>query len=92
MLRACAWASPGEDGKDRDYYYQQHMNTLVTSRVWKQNPQVVQWLNGAWLKCPQVCNLVTTVQPQHGELGEWVGMHYIHATCTCTCVAYNIPY
>ena len=35
MLRACAWASPGEDGKDRDYYYQQHVNTLVTSQVWK---------------------------------------------------------
>ena len=54
MLRAYAWASPGEDGKDRDYYYQQHVNTLVTSQIWKQNPQVVQWLNGAWLKCPQV--------------------------------------
>ena len=54
MLRACAWASPGEDGKDRVYYYQQHVNTLVTSQIWKQNSQVVQWLNGAWLKCSQV--------------------------------------
>ena len=54
MLRACAWASPGEDGKDRDYYYQQYLNTLVNSQVWKQNPQVAQWLNGVWLKCPQV--------------------------------------
>lgn len=58
MLRACAWASPGENGKERDYYYQQHLNTLVTSHVWKQNPQVSQWLSGVWLKCPQVCKFV----------------------------------
>ena len=34
---------------------------LITSssiskiQVWKQNPQVSQWLNGVWLKCPEVC-------------------------------------
>ena len=55
MLRACAWASPGENGKQRDYHSQQQLKILTTSQVWKQNPQVSQWLNGVWLKCPEVC-------------------------------------
>ena len=55
MLRACAWASPGENGEQRDHHYQQHLNTLINSHVWKQNSQVRQWLNGVWLKCPEVC-------------------------------------
>ena len=55
------------------------MNTLVTSQVWKQNPKVAQWLNGVWLKCPQVCSFVIIVQPQQEELGGGGGIHCVHA-------------
>ena len=60
QLRACAWASsttPGESLPPH-HHYQQAVQALKSSNLWKSNVQVSQWLTGTWLNMPEV-SLIT---------------------------------
>ena len=53
-LRSCAWAQPGSDGAPVDSHFQQAVDDLRKTSVWKDNQQVQDWLNAKWLQCPKV--------------------------------------
>ena len=53
MLRDCARASSGENGA-LDYHYQQAVERLQSSPIWKKViVNVQQWINNNWLKILQ---------------------------------------
>lgn len=52
LLRACAWAQPGEIQLDSNY--QQAVSVLKASAVWKNNEHVRSYLNSQWLLHPEV--------------------------------------
>ena len=53
MLRDSAWASSGEKGA-LDYHYQQAVEGLQSSPIWKKViVDVQQWINNNWLKILQ---------------------------------------
>lgn len=54
-LRKCAWAAPGTGSLAEDHYYQQEVDNLKQTDVWKRNKQVRDWLNAKWLPFPKVC-------------------------------------
>lgn len=56
LLRACAWAQPGED-EDVDSLYQLAVNDLKSSNVWKNNQMVRHWLSTVWLNIPKVSKM-----------------------------------
>ena len=63
QLRACAWApstTPAEN-LPLDHNYLQAVDALKSSNLWKNNPQVSQWLNSTWLTMPEVSEHYSTV-------------------------------
>ena len=56
LLRNCANAPPppAHESKQQDHYYQQALDNLKASRVWKDNTKVQEWLINTWLSIPQV--------------------------------------
>ena len=56
QLRACAWApsATADEGLPSDHYYQQAVQALKSSNLWKSNQQVSQWLTTTWLSMPKV--------------------------------------
>ena len=55
LLRDCAWAPPCRDnGKQQEYHYQQAVERLKASPVWKTHEQVQMWLTTGWLSIPKV--------------------------------------
>ena len=61
QLRACAWApsaAPGE-GVPADYYFQQAVEALQHSNLWKTNENVRQWVTSTWLSMSKVINTCT---------------------------------
>ena len=45
LLRKCAWAVPASNGSPVDCHYQQAVDDLKKTDVWKRNQQVREWLN-----------------------------------------------
>ncbi len=58
LLRACAWAQPGED-EDIAALYKLAVNDLKQSHVWKNHLMVRQWLSTKWLNIPKVRTFYT---------------------------------
>ncbi len=56
LLRACAWAQPGED-EDLAALYKLAVNDLKQSDIWKNHLMVRQWLSTKWLNIPKVSTL-----------------------------------
>ena len=54
LLRACAWAPPG-DGDDPGELYKQAVKDLKASQVWRKHQCVRLWLSNIWLSIPMVC-------------------------------------
>ena len=68
LLRDCAWACPCHDNENsQEYYYNQAVERLKTSSVWKTHKQVRTWLTTGWLSIPKVCmvNMFTNIPPGH---------------------------
>ena len=61
LLRACAWASPGEAG-NVDALYQLAVNDLKRSDVWKKHHMVRQWLSSMWLNIPKVIDIALLIK------------------------------
>ena len=65
LLRDCAWAPPcGDNGKQQEYHYQQAVERLKASPVWKTHEQVQIWLTTGWLSIPKVtilCDIYSTL-------------------------------
>jgi len=59
QLRACAWApsASNDEGLPSDHHYQQAVQALKSSYLWKSNPQVFQWLTSTWLSMPIVSSI-----------------------------------
>ena len=58
LLRICANAPPSSDSTlPKDSNYQQALNDLKASDVWKSNSDVRDWLRKKWLPIAQVINL-----------------------------------
>ena len=56
QLRACAWppsAAPGEQ-VPADYHFQQAVEALQRSNLWKTNENVQQWMTNTWLNMSKV--------------------------------------
>ena len=56
QLRACAWApSPTPDEQlPSHHHYQQAVEVLKSSNLWKNNKQLREWLTNTWLSMPEV--------------------------------------
>ena len=56
QLRAFAWApsANADEGLKSDHHYQQAVQALKSSNLWKSNQQVSQWLTSTWLSMPKV--------------------------------------
>ena len=55
LLRSCANAPPSsDDALPRDSNYQQAVEDLKASDVWRSNADVREWLENKWLSIPQV--------------------------------------
>ena len=56
QLRACAWApSPTPDEQlPPHHHYQQAVEVLKSSNLWKNNKQLREWLTNTWLSMPEV--------------------------------------
>lgn len=50
--------SPSPESSDLpiDYHYQNHVESLKSGNIWKNNLQLREWLENKWLSCPQVCS------------------------------------
>ena len=59
QLRACAWAlsADNDEGLSSDHHYQQAVQALKSSNLWKSNPQ---WLTSTWLSMPTVSSIPWT--------------------------------
>ena len=66
LLRACAWAPPGDDS-ELDANYQKAVSILKSSSVWRNNVPVQTWLNSNWLQYPQVSALTYIVVYQSND-------------------------
>ena len=55
LLRDCAHApSPTATNLPTNHHYQEHVDILKNSTVWKRNQQVREWLETKWLPSPKV--------------------------------------
>lgn len=56
QLRACAWApsSTPDENLPPGHHYQQAVDVLKSSNLWKNNKQVSEWLTSTWLTMPEV--------------------------------------
>ena len=63
LLRACAWACPG-DSNDEGVHYRTALRNLKSSHVWQNNPQVRQWLESKWLPISKVNSIFTHTHVQ----------------------------
>jgi len=59
MLRSCAWEPPSDP---IDAGYQQAVEKLKKSHIWKNNESLRSWLNNVWLSIPEVCNAYELLQ------------------------------
>ena len=50
LLRACAWAPPG-DGPNLTEHYEEALSRL---KVWRNHSAVQQWLSTMWIPIPEV--------------------------------------
>ena len=60
-LRACAWApSPTPDEKlPPHHHYEQAVDVLKSSNLWKNNKQISEWLSSTWLSMAEVSNMLS---------------------------------
>lgn len=76
LLRTCAQAPPPsihDEEKQQDYHYNQALDSLKASQVWKSNAQVSKWLTNTWLSIPQVSLLLS--HPCMHIMGQSINVH-----------------